>query len=79
VVTLVILKVIDKVLGLRVDREVEHEGLDGALHGESGYALGGGGGSSHPAPDEARVAHRRRRPAVGVIGRRRRSRLTGVR
>ena len=56
VVTLVILKVIDKVLGLRVDRELEHEGLDGALHGESGYALGGGGGSSHPAPDEARVA-----------------------
>ena len=27
-------------IGLRVDHETEYEGLDGALHGESGYAIG---------------------------------------
>jgi Amt family ammonium transporter len=35
VATLVILKVIDLVLGLRVDHETEREGLDLALHGET--------------------------------------------
>ena len=34
VVTLVILKAIDMVLGLRVEEEVERDGLDLALHGE---------------------------------------------
>ena len=38
VVTFVLLKVIDRVVGLRVDTEYEHDGLDGALHGESAYA-----------------------------------------
>jgi Amt family ammonium transporter len=38
VVTFVLLKVIDRLVGLRVDGEVEHEGLDGALHRESAYA-----------------------------------------
>jgi Amt family ammonium transporter len=42
VATLIILKVVDAVVGLRVEKEVEHEGLDAALHGESGYAFGGG-------------------------------------
>ncbi|HEY4241338.1 MAG TPA: ammonium transporter [Kofleriaceae bacterium] len=37
-VTFVLLKVLDRVLGLRVDAETEHDGLDGALHGESAYA-----------------------------------------
>lgn len=37
VVTFVLLKVIDRVIGVRVDAEVEHDGLDGALHGESAY------------------------------------------
>ena len=41
VVTLVLLKIIDRVLGLRVDREVEYDGLDGALHGERAYTLDG--------------------------------------
>ncbi|MBK9034997.1 MAG: ammonium transporter [Myxococcales bacterium] len=50
IVTLVLLKLIDKTVGLRVEPEVEYEGLDGALHGETGYAFGGGGGS-HPALD----------------------------
>jgi Amt family ammonium transporter len=38
VVTFVLLKVIDRVVGLRVDPEHEHDGLDGTLHGESAYA-----------------------------------------
>ena len=35
VVTLIILKIIDMVIGLRVNEEVEREGLDLALHGET--------------------------------------------
>jgi Amt family ammonium transporter len=34
VVSLVLLKVIDAVIGLRVSEEIEREGLDLALHGE---------------------------------------------
>jgi Amt family ammonium transporter len=34
VVTLIILKIVDMVIGLRVSEEVEREGLDLALHGE---------------------------------------------
>ncbi len=41
VVTFVLLKLIDLAVGLRVDQEVEHDGLDGALHGESAYATPG--------------------------------------
>jgi Amt family ammonium transporter len=40
VVTFIILKVIDAVIGLRVSSDEEREGLDAALHGESGYTLG---------------------------------------
>ncbi|MDQ3296293.1 MAG: ammonium transporter [Myxococcota bacterium] len=43
VVTFVLLKGIDVVIGLRVDPEVEHDGLDGALHGESAYGSPSGG------------------------------------
>jgi ammonium transporter, Amt family len=39
VLTLVILKVLDAVMGLRVSDEDESTGLDLALHGESGYSL----------------------------------------
>ena len=42
VVTLVLLKAIDLAVGLRVDQETEHDGLDGALHGESAYGSPGG-------------------------------------
>ncbi|MDQ3369802.1 MAG: ammonium transporter [Myxococcota bacterium] len=45
VVTFVLLKVIDRLMGLRVDAETEHEGLDGALHGESAY--GSPSGAAH--------------------------------
>ena len=42
VVSFILLKVIDLAVGLRVDQETEHEGLDGALHGESAYGSPGG-------------------------------------
>jgi Amt family ammonium transporter len=45
VVTFVLLKVIDLVVGLRVDQETEHDGLDTHLHGESAY--GGPGSVAH--------------------------------
>jgi len=45
VVTFVVLKGIDLVIGLRVDEETEHDGLDSALHGESAYA--GPGSTAH--------------------------------
>ncbi len=45
VVTFILLKVIDLTVGLRVDQETEHDGLDGALHGESAY--GGPGSVAH--------------------------------
>jgi Amt family ammonium transporter len=41
VVTFVLLKVLDLTVGLRVDAETEHDGLDGALHGESAYGNAG--------------------------------------
>ena len=35
IVSFVLLKLLDLVMGLRVDRDMEREGLDLALHGES--------------------------------------------
>jgi Amt family ammonium transporter len=57
VVTVVILKVVKATVGLRVEPEVEHEGLDGNLHGESGYALGSGGAGGGSLPEPARQGH----------------------
>ena len=37
VVTFVLLKLIDLAVGLRVNPETEHDGLDGTLHGENAY------------------------------------------
>ncbi|HKJ09138.1 MAG TPA: hypothetical protein VKA76_08625, partial [Gammaproteobacteria bacterium] len=37
--SLVILKILDAVMGLRVSEEAETEGLDIALHDERGYNL----------------------------------------
>jgi Amt family ammonium transporter len=45
VVTFVLLKALDLTIGLRVDAETEHDGLDGSLHGESAY--GNAGSVSH--------------------------------
>ena len=39
VVTYVLLKILDKVIGLRVAVPDEREGLDSTEHGETGYAL----------------------------------------
>jgi Amt family ammonium transporter len=39
VVTFVVLKLVDKVVGLRVTEDQEREGLDETQHGEAGYAL----------------------------------------
>jgi Amt family ammonium transporter len=39
IVTFIILKVVDKVVGLRVPVADEREGLDSTEHGEQGYAL----------------------------------------
>ncbi len=44
-VTFILLKGIDLLVGLRVDQEAEHDGLDGVLHGESAY--GSPSGSAH--------------------------------
>jgi Amt family ammonium transporter len=43
VVTVILLKVIDATLGLRVSGDEENEGLDTNLHGEEGYHMGGAG------------------------------------
>jgi hypothetical protein len=40
IVTFVLLKLIDVLVGLRVSPEVEFDGLDATLHGESAYAPG---------------------------------------
>ena len=56
VMTFVILKVIQATIGLRVDKDVEAEGLDATLHGESGYVLGdspSGHLVPHPVAEEA--------------------------
>ncbi len=45
VVTFVLLKLLDATVGLRVEQETEHDGLDGALHGESAY--GSPGSAAH--------------------------------
>lgn len=51
--TFVLLKLLDATIGLRVDEDVEREGLDANLHGESGYLLGGSAATleAHGASD----------------------------
>jgi Amt family ammonium transporter len=39
IVTAILLKIIDKVIGLRVNEESEVNGLDISQHGESGYTF----------------------------------------
>jgi Amt family ammonium transporter len=43
--TFVLLKMLDKVMGLRADKDDELEGLDVALHGEEAYSLAEGPGA----------------------------------
>lgn len=51
VMTFVILKVVNALVGLRVTSDEEREGLDATLHGETGYALGEE--TASVAPEEA--------------------------
>ena len=44
VMTTIILKVLDGIMGLRVSEEDEQAGLDLSQHSETAYALGGGRG-----------------------------------
>ncbi|MBE0448216.1 MAG: ammonium transporter [Actinobacteria bacterium] len=55
IVSFIILKIIDAVMGLRVSEEEEINGLDLSLHSETGYALSGIGGGTlgHTAPEVA--------------------------
>jgi len=39
VLSFIILKIVDAIVGLRVDEEQEQEGLDLSLHNERGYDL----------------------------------------
>jgi Amt family ammonium transporter len=55
-VSFVLLKVLDKVMGLRVAKDIEQEGLDTGLHGEEPYALTEGGGGHAPSLDELEEA-----------------------
>jgi hypothetical protein len=69
VVSFAILKLTDKLVGLRVSSEVEREGLDIPLHGESGVEsglLGGHVGGS--IPRKASGAPSERISDVPVIG-----------
>ena len=43
--TFVLLKVLDKVMGLRAQKDEELEGLDVTLHGEEAYTLAEGAGA----------------------------------
>ena len=45
IVTWVLLKVVQAIVGLRVSADVEQDGLDSSLHGERGYVLGSAGSS----------------------------------
>ncbi|HEV8324891.1 MAG TPA: ammonium transporter [Myxococcota bacterium] len=55
VASLVILKILDATLGLRVAKDDEREGLDVALHAEQGYAFGLTGGALSMRRDEQTV------------------------
>jgi ammonium transporter, Amt family len=53
IATILLLKLVDAVVGLRVAKELEQEGLDASLHGEEAYALADGPGArAIPAVEE---------------------------
>jgi Amt family ammonium transporter len=70
VMTTIILKVVDALVGLRVSEEEEVAGLDLSQHSETAYVLGGGSYSEFTAPggsafgDAMRTAEPRPRPAL---------------
>jgi Amt family ammonium transporter len=65
VLSIGILYLVDKTIGLRVTPDEEREGLDTALHGESGYEMGStGAGEAHYEAVEPEPA----RPAAVLVG-----------
>jgi Amt family ammonium transporter len=64
VVTFGILKLVDRLVGLRVDEESEREGLDTALHGETAYHTGGM--QAHSAHGEIGVIEHRATSAAAA-------------
>jgi hypothetical protein len=50
VATMLILRFVDRLVGLRVDDDAEEEGLDRSQHGESAYAFGEGVRASRTLP-----------------------------
>jgi ammonium transporter, Amt family len=61
--TLVLLKILDKVMGLRADKNNELEGLDITVHGEEAYSLAEGPGS-RALMQESKVDQEPRRELV---------------
>jgi len=66
VVSFLLLKLVDKAIGLRVPLDTEREGLDSNLHGERGYIFGGG--TSHQVDPEARLAAQTRSQGSDRLG-----------
>jgi ammonium transporter, Amt family len=58
-----LLKLVDRLVGLRVSEEDELTGLDLSQHEEAGYAFGEGGGSLTPVPS----GHHERQPATAAV------------
>jgi Amt family ammonium transporter len=55
IVSFGLLKIIDKVMGLRPDKDFEQEGLDATLHGEEAYSMNAGGMRTAPHEREPMV------------------------
>ena len=68
IASLVLLKVLDAVMGLRVAKDVEQEGLDATLHGEEAYALAAGPGGRSPVVDDDEERELRRGAVAKVAG-----------
>ncbi|MGI5218140.1 ammonium transporter [Nocardia sp. CA-290969] len=56
VVTLILAKVVDLTMGLRVPAETEQEGLDASIHGETAYVMEVATLTTAPVPADAAVA-----------------------
>ncbi len=59
-----LLKLVDKLVGLRTDPEDEHEGLDTSLHGEEAYGALEGSVLTQPRPERAQREAERAEPAT---------------
>ncbi|MEJ7711966.1 MAG: hypothetical protein WKF84_19375 [Pyrinomonadaceae bacterium] len=66
--SLIILKLVDLVIGVRVSADEEMEGLDLSQHGEDGYNFGGDHMTGSASAFNEAFAAMDREPAKGVIG-----------